>query len=90
MTEFISIPLPIALLILIILALSFAWSFRLAIKLDRTIQDLLIAEQRELDAEYEMIEYLEYNGNAKQYEDAQHQKKYLDEKQMNLNQRKVR
>ena len=36
---FVSIPVALAVLILVILALSFAWSFRLAHKLDKAYDD---------------------------------------------------
>ena len=52
MTEFISIPLPVAVLILIVLALSFAWSFRLAYKLDRL--------QEEFDEVWKELEKKEF------------------------------
>ena len=52
MTEFISIQLPVAVLILIVLALSFAWSFRLAYKLDRL--------QEEFDEVWKELEKKEF------------------------------
>ena len=52
MTEFKSIPLPVAVLILIVLALSFAWSFRLAYKLDRL--------QEEFDEVWKELEKKEF------------------------------
>jgi len=51
---FVSIPLALAVLILTILALSFAWSFRLAYKLDKSYDDYdnLYDSYKQLDNDY--------------------------------------
>jgi len=70
---FVSIPVALAVLILTILALSFAWSFRLAHKLDKAYEDydLLHAHFKNLEGKYKIIkngyEDIKYRYNKLKY-----------------------